>query len=77
MRPTPPPSFLRLIIFRMTRQLVKSGGSKYRDYNYYKEKGWFDSDYYYPTYLGLIKKLVGNLFDFIGRQKVKQIVEQR
>jgi multimeric flavodoxin WrbA len=72
LRPTPPPSFFRLMVFRMTRPLVKSAGEKYRDYHYYKEKGWFEADYYYPTSLGLPKKLAGYLFDFIARQTVKQ-----
>ena len=24
-----------------------------RDYRYYMEKGWLESDYYYPTQMGL------------------------
>ena len=72
LRPTPPPSFFRLMMFRMTRPLIRSAGEKYRDYHYYKEKGWFDADYYYPTSLGLPKRLAGYLFDFIGRQVAKQ-----
>ena len=72
LRPTPPPSFFRLMMFRMTRLLIKFAGEKYRDYHYYKEKGWFEADYYYPTSLGLPKKLAGYLFDFIGRQMVKR-----
>ncbi len=71
MRPTQPPSFFRLMLFRLTRRLVESAGEKYRDYHYYKEKGWFEADYYYPTSLGVIKRLAGYLFDFIGRQIVK------
>ncbi len=72
LRPTLPPSFVRLVIFRMTRPLIKSAGEKYRDYHYYKEKGWFASDYYYPTSLGFLKQLVGYLFDFIGKQMAKR-----
>ena len=72
MRPTPSPSFFKLMIFRMARTNIKFLDKKYRDYKYYKEKGWFESDYYYPTSLGIIKKLAGNLFDFLGRQMVKQ-----
>ncbi len=26
------------------------------DYRYYAEKGWFESDYFYPTRLGPLKK---------------------
>jgi hypothetical protein len=39
---------------------------EYKDYRYYKEKGWFESDYYYPAKLSLVKKLAGKLFDMIG-----------
>jgi len=70
LHPTPPPSFFRLMMFRMTRPLIKSAGEKYRDYHYYREKGWFEADYYYATSLGLPKRLAGYLFDFIGRQLV-------
>ena len=66
--PTPSPSFFRLFMFRVSRPLIKSAGEKYRDYHYYKEKGWFDSDYYYPASLGLLKSLAGNLFDLFGRR---------
>jgi hypothetical protein len=70
--PAPQPSFFRLMMFRVSRQLIKSVGEKYRDYQYYEEKGWFESDYYYPTSLGLPKKLAGYLFDFMGRQMVRR-----
>jgi hypothetical protein len=71
-RPTPPPSFFRLMGFRMARTSLKSVDTSFKDYQYYKEKGWFESDYYYPTSLGLIKKAVGTIFDFIARQKYIQ-----
>ena len=71
-RPTRAPSFFRLMMFRITRPLVKSAGEKYRDYHYYQEKGWFDSDYYYDTSLGFPKRLAGYLFDFMGRRMAKQ-----
>jgi multimeric flavodoxin WrbA len=72
LRPTPPPSFFRLMMFRMSRPLIDAAGEKYRDYHYYKEKGWFESDYYYLTSLGFPKKLAGYLFDFLGRRMAKK-----
>jgi len=72
LKPTPPPSFFRLIMFRIARTSVKSIDKNCKDYQYYQEKGWFESDYYYPTRLGIIMKMVGNLSDFIGRQITKQ-----
>ena len=35
------------------------------DYRYYKDKGWFESDYFYLTRLGVLKKAAGSLFDSI------------
>jgi hypothetical protein len=42
------------------------------DYRYYQEKGWFESDYYYPVQLGFGKKLAGRLFDNMARMSSKQ-----
>lgn len=70
MRSTPPiPSFFRLMIFRMGRRsIMMAQDEKFRDYRYFKEKGWFESDYYYDTSLGHIKKLAGYFFDFLGER---------
>jgi len=74
MRPTPPvPSVFRLMIFRMGRRGVQRTSKKYYDYKYYKDKGWFESDYYYKTTLGPIKKLLGCFFDFLGTQVSKHM----
>jgi hypothetical protein len=65
-------SEFRLMIFRMTRKGLQSASVRYHDYDYYKAKGWFDSDYYYETKLGPIKKLSGHFFDFLGSQMFKK-----
>ena len=60
----PAPSWYMLIAFRMTRTLIKQLlDDRSRDYRYYSEKGWFESDYYYPVKLDLVKKTGGKLFD--------------
>ena len=41
------------------------------DYRYYKDKGWFASDYFYPTRLGALKKAAGSLFDAIQTRMTK------
>ena len=64
----PSPSFFRLMIFRMTRTGLKYAKVKLYDYQYYKEKGWLESDYFYETTLGPVKKISGRLFDFMGRK---------
>jgi len=74
MRTTPPaPSFFRLMMFRMSRTSMKAILSdEFCDYRHYKEKGWFESDYYYDVSLSPIKKLAGRIFDFMGRRMFLQ-----
>jgi multimeric flavodoxin WrbA len=72
MRPAPVPSFFRLMLFRLARTAIKHADKKVKDYQHYKEKGWFESEYYYPTSLGIVKGLAGGLFDFLGHQLVKR-----
>ena len=63
----PKPSFFDLMIFRLSRTSMKKMlNEEFRDYTYYKEKGWFESDFFYPTDLNPVKKIFGKLFDFIG-----------
>jgi multimeric flavodoxin WrbA len=61
----PIPTLFELLVFRMARVSINLllDGSK-RDYTYYETKGWFRSDYYYPTHLNPVKKLAGKIFDF-------------
>jgi multimeric flavodoxin WrbA len=61
----PKPSLFGLMIFRMGRTGFKlSLGEDKRDYVYYRDQGWFESDYYYPTHLGPFKKAAGAVFDW-------------
>lgn len=72
MRGTPAPSLFRLMMFRMTRTMIhKMQSEEYRDYCYFKEIGWFESDYYCDTSLGIFKNVMGRFFDFIGRRMAR------
>jgi multimeric flavodoxin WrbA len=63
----PVPTLLKLMLFRMSRTSMKLVlDDRSRDYAHYSEKGWFESDYYYPTRLGALKKVAGNLFDSLA-----------
>ncbi len=42
-----------------------------RDYTYYTDKGWFESDYYYPTRLGVLKTGAGKLFDSMSARMTR------
>lgn len=68
----PVPSLVRLMGFRMGRTSMRLElDETRRDYTYYREKGWFESDYYYPTRLGPLKKVAGRLFESIQARRTK------
>jgi len=48
-------------MFRLIRTFHENNPSKefVKDYQYYKKQGWFDSQYYYDTNLGILKRIVG------------------
>jgi multimeric flavodoxin WrbA len=62
----PTPSITQLMIFRMSRTSIRLLlNDSWKDYIYYKQKGWFESNYFYNTQLSLFKKLLGKLFDWM------------
>ncbi len=69
----PRPRLLELMIFRMARTSIKQMlGDDNRDYTYYRDKGWLDSDFYYPTRLGTGKKAVGAIVDWGSSRMYKR-----
>jgi multimeric flavodoxin WrbA len=69
----PAPSIFQLMMFRMSRTSMKLMlGDDNRDHTYYRDKGWFDSDYFYPTKLGPLKKAVGATFDWMAVRMSKK-----
>ena len=70
------PSIFRLMVFRMGRTSIRQMlGNDNRDHTYYREHGWFESDYYYPIRLGLLKTTLGAAFDLIAARIFKARVE--
>jgi len=66
----PVPTLIKLMAFRMGRTSIRLElDDTSRDYTYYKDKGWFESDYYYPARLGALRKVAGHLFDSIAARK--------
>ena len=62
----PTPTLFKLMIFRMARTSIKLMlDESWRDYSFYKNNGWFKSDYYYAIQLNPFKKLSGKFFDFL------------
>lgn len=68
----PKPSLFWLMGFRMARSSIKKMlNEEWRDYVYYRENGWFESDYFYPVKLNPLKKLAGKLFDTLAVQIIR------
>jgi multimeric flavodoxin WrbA len=62
----PVPAFFKVWAFRAARTSMRVMlDDTSRDFTYYREKGWFDADYYYPTRLGVFSKATGSLVDSI------------
>jgi hypothetical protein len=47
-------------------------GENNRDYTYYRDHGWFDSDYYYAVKLAPLKEVAGATFDWMAASRFKQ-----
>lgn len=68
------PNLFEMMIFRIGRTRVKRMlNDTNRDYTYYEEKGWFESDFYYPVKCNILIKLWGRFCDWITVKTVKEI----
>ena len=69
----PVPALFKLWVFRMARTSMRLAlDDSSRDYTYYRDKGWFQSDYYYPARLGPLKKAAGTLFDSMATSSTRK-----
>jgi len=67
------PTLVKLMIFRMSRTSIKLMlDESWRDYAFYRDKGWFESNYYYPTRLGVLKKVAGRFFDSFAKSRARK-----
>ncbi len=68
----PAPTLFKLMAFRWSRTYIhRSLDDTSLDYRYYRDKGWFDNEYYYPTRLGPLMKAAGSVFDYMGARQAK------
>ena len=68
----PIPGLFDLIIFRITRTTVEVKlDPSYRDYQYYRDKGWFNSDFYYPARINVLKKTLASIAEYIAIKNIK------
>ena len=69
----PSPSLMKLMIFRMGRTNVRLlSENTSPDYQYYQEKGWLESDYFYPARLNLFQRAAGSLFDYTFARRARR-----
>jgi multimeric flavodoxin WrbA len=60
----PVPTLFQLSMFKISRNAIKHEANPVSiDYRYYSDKGWLESEYYYPTHLSPLKKVAGYLFE--------------
>ncbi len=68
----PGPTLFKLMAFRWSRTFIRRALDETSlDFRYYRDKGWFESDYYYPTRLGPLKKAAGGVFDYLGARQAR------
>lgn len=66
------PTLIDLMFFRIARTKMRLMlDDSFRDYRYYKDEGCFESDFYYPTRLGPLKKGARKLFDWMSASMTK------
>jgi len=64
---------LKLFFFRKARTSIRLMlDETCHDYTYYRDKGWFESDYFYPSRLGLFKKAFGSVVDHTASRNARK-----
>lgn len=69
----PVPSFYDIYLFNGMRSKTYLSNA---DYDYWEEKGWLKSDYYYAAKLGPLKKLFGLTLNSIIKSMAKRYLKQ-
>jgi multimeric flavodoxin WrbA len=65
---SPKPSISSVAIFRLVRSLYRTTpDDSLKDVHYYRDNGWFESGYFYPIRLGVVRTLTGVLIDRLGK----------
>lgn len=65
----PPATLMGVMAFGMARTSIKNQlDERSRDYTYYRDKGWFESNYYYPTRVGPMLKAMERLSEVIAHR---------
>ncbi len=69
----PSPTFLQVMAFRWSRTYIRQTlDERSLDYRYYRDKGWFESDHFYPARLGPLKSLYGSVIDYTSARAARR-----
>ncbi len=69
----PVPTLFKLMAFRFGRTSIRlTLDDTWLDYRHYRDHGWFESEYFYPTRLNVFKKAAGRLFDYNASRGAKE-----
>lgn len=69
----PAPSLLELFVFHWGRTSMHGMLDKsFKDFRHYGEAGWFESAYYYPVRLGLLKRAVAKAVDGVVARRIRK-----
>lgn len=70
--PFPTPTLRQLLAFRLARTSIALELAEDRpDHAYYRERGWFESGYFYPARLGPLKRAAGAAFDRLAARAAR------
>jgi multimeric flavodoxin WrbA len=65
---SPKPSVSSVAIFRLVRSMYRTTpNDSLKDVHYYRNNGWFESGYFYPVRLGVVRTFIGALADRLGK----------
>jgi multimeric flavodoxin WrbA len=69
----PAPTLLQLWAFRTARTSIRlEQPEDWRDHAYYRDRGWFESEYFYPAHLGPLKRAAGAAFDRMAARRSRR-----
>ncbi|MBI9108277.1 MAG: flavodoxin family protein [Spirochaetales bacterium] len=67
------PTFFEMLMFRLGRTRIKMMlDESYRDFIFYRDKGWFESEFYYPVKITFVKKIFGDAIDSVMTKSLEK-----
>lgn len=71
------PSYKEVLMFHMVRSIHARQAGLIKDHEYYRDQGWFASDYYCPARLSWLKRLLGRWADRQGSKMADKVLRDK